>query len=63
MPLDEKAIDSVSAAPFGDSAIHLLGKADDVTTTTGAQPKDVNALKYAPHLMDALIVPDEEWNG
>lgn len=29
---------------------------------TGQQPKDNNVLKNAPHPIDVLTVPDQEWN-
>lgn len=40
--------------------IQIRKEAEDVIT--GAQPKDNNLIKNAPHPMSVIVSSEEEWN-
>ncbi|KAJ3823280.1 glycine cleavage system P-protein-domain-containing protein [Lentinula raphanica] len=57
-PTESETLEEIDR--FCDAMIQIRKEAEDVIT--GAQPKDNNVLKNAPHPMDVLTVSDEEWN-
>ena len=45
---------------FCDAMIQIRQEAEDIIT--GAQPKDNNLIKNAPHPMSVIASSEEEWN-
>ncbi|KAJ3750736.1 glycine cleavage system P-protein-domain-containing protein [Lentinula detonsa] len=57
-PTESETLEEIDR--FCDAMIQIRKEAEDVLT--GAQPRDNNVLKNAPHPMNVMTLSDAEWN-